>query len=333
MKTIIIAEAGVNHNGDMGIARSLIDVAAEAGVDYIKFQTYNADKIVKKDSIRAEYQIKNTATSETQYEMLKRLELSKKMHIELIEHCQKSKIAFLSTGFDIESVGLLLELGIDLIKIPSGEITNVPLLRHIGKHQKKVILSTGMATMEEVESAVLVLEKSGQNRSLITILHCNTEYPTPFKDVNLMAMLTIRDKLGVKVGYSDHTMGIEIPIAAVALGASIIEKHFTLDRNLPGPDHLSSIEPPELIEMVKAVRNVEVALGNGYKEPSESELQNILIVRKSIVAACGIRRGEVFSDLNLTVKRPGNGISPFKWDDVIGLTAKRDYNIDEFIEW
>lgn len=332
-RTIIIAEAGVNHNGSLKTAKELIDVAATAGADYIKFQTFKADNIVKKDSAKAEYQMKNDPGAETQYQMLKRLELSLDDHIELIEHSKVKGICFLSTGFDIESIEMLMGLGIELIKIPSGEISNVPLLRFIGAKNKEVILSTGMSTLDEIKQALYYLESSGQERGKISVLHCNTEYPTPYSDVNLKAMLTIGEQLGLPVGYSDHTMGIEVPIAAVAIGAKIVEKHFTLDRNLPGPDQSTSLEPSELVAMIKSIRNIEDALGSGEKLPSASELKNLQIVRKSIVASQIIKKGEFFTNDNLTVKRPGNGISPFKWDDLIGTIAKHDYNKDDLIEW
>jgi N,N'-diacetyllegionaminate synthase len=332
-KAIIIAEAGVNHNGSLKTAKELIDIAAIAGADYVKFQTFKADSIVKKDSAKAEYQMKNDPRAETQYQMLKRLELSRNDHIELIEYTKTKGIRFLSTGFDIESIEMLMELGIELIKIPSGEISNVPLLRFIGAKNKEVILSTGMSTLSEIRQALYYLESSGQERGKISVLHCNTEYPTPYSDVNLKAMLTIADQLKLSVGYSDHTMGIEIPIAAVAMGARIVEKHFTLDRNLPGPDQSTSLEPSELIAMVKCIRNIEDAMGNGEKIPSASELKNLEIVRRSIVASQIIKKGEPFTNDNLAVKRPGTGISPFKWDDLIDVIAKRDYNKDDLIEW
>lgn len=333
LRTLIIAEAGVNHNGSLELAKKLIDVGAAAGVDYVKFQTFNADKLVKQDSVKAQYQAKNSGAEESQYQMLKRLELSYEDHLELINYSNQKGVQFLSTGFDIESIETLLGLGIDLLKIPSGEISNVPLLRFAGSKNKNLILSTGMSTMYEIKQALHYLEAAGQERHKITILHCNTEYPTPFKDVNLRAMLTIKEEFGISIGYSDHTMGIEVPIAAVSLGATIIEKHFTLDCNMPGPDQLASLEPSELIEMVKAIRNVEDALGSDQKFPSESELKNRDVARKSIVASCSINKGDVFTDENLTAKRPGTGISPFEWDNLIGTQAKRDYIKDDLIEW
>ena len=332
-KTIIIAEAGVNHNGSIEIAKKLIDVAADAGVDYVKFQTFKAENLVTKNTAKAEYQLKNTDNKESQYEMLKRLELSYDDHVDLINYCTLKKVNFLSTGFDIESLKMLFNLGINLIKIPSGEISNVPLLRFIGSKNKEVILSTGMSTMEEIELSISFLISAGQEKNKITVLHCNTDYPTPFKDVNLLAMQTMKDTLGVKIGYSDHTLGIEVPIAAVTLGAILIEKHFTIDRNLSGPDQKASLEPIELKSMVSSIRNIEDALGNAIKMPSVGESKNLHIARKSIVALNNIKKGDFFTEKNLTVKRPGNGISPYKWDEIIGKEAKRDYNLDDLIEW
>lgn len=332
MRTLIIAEAGVNHNGDMDLARQLIIVAAEAGADIVKFQTFNADHLVTKNAIKADYQNKTTDASESQYDMIRKLELSREMHEELINYCQTYDIEFYSTGFDIESLNLLVELGLNSFKIPSGEITNLPYLRHIGKYGYRVILSTGMATLGEIEQALYVLEQSGTPRDRITVLHCSTEYPTAMKDVNLRAMCTIRDTFKVSVGYSDHTQGIEVATAAVALGATVIEKHFTLDRNLPGPDHKASLEPDELKAMVTAIRNIEQAMGDGIKKPTVNEINTKLIVRKSIVAECAIAQGEVFTVDNLTVKRPGGGLSPMLWDDVLGRKARHDFKPDEFIE-
>jgi N,N'-diacetyllegionaminate synthase len=332
MKTLIIAEAGVNHNGDMSMARRLIDVAAEAGADLVKFQTFQASRLVTTDAKKAEYQSNATGGDETQYAMLRKLELTREMHLELIEYCRTRGIGFFSTGFDEQSVDMLVELGIDRFKIPSGEITNLPYLRHIGRYGKPVILSTGMADLHEIGMALDVLESAGTKRAQITVLHCNTEYPTPMSDVNLRAMLTIRDTFGVEVGYSDHTSGIEIAIAAVALGATVIEKHFTLDRSLPGPDHKASLEPQELSAMVSAIRNIEAALGDGIKRPSPSESKNIGIARKSLVASREIRAGEIFTESNLTIKRPGTGISPMRWDEVLGHKATRDFAKDDLIE-
>ncbi len=329
--TLIIAEAGVNHNGDMGLAMQLIDAAAEAGADVVKFQTFSAIRQVTAHARKADYQIKVTDSSETQQEMLSRLELTEAMHHQLIAHCKKRNIEFLSTGFDIESVDLLMRLGQQYFKIPSGEITNLPYLRHVGSIGKPVILSTGMATIGEVEDALNVLIDAGTIRSLITILHCNTEYPTSFEDVNLMAINTMRSAFGVSVGYSDHTLGIEVPIAAVVLGAEVVEKHLTLSRELPGPDHRASLEPIEFKAMVGAIRNIESAMGDGIKRPSPGELKNKSIVRKSLVAKKPIMAGEVFSKENVTVKRPGTGISPMHWDNVMGQLAPRNFLIDELI--
>jgi len=330
--TIIIAEAGVNHNGSMGSAKRLIDVAVEVGADYVKFQTFKAETLVTQSADKAEYQKELTGEDETQFDMIKKLELDRKAHEELMDYCVQKGIKFLSTAFDHDSIDLLAELNILLYKIPSGEITNLPYLRHIGGKGKPIIMSTGMSTLDEVRDALNVLIESGAKKDKITILHCNTEYPTPMEDVNLKAMLTIRDELGVNIGYSDHTLGIEVPIVAVAMGATVIEKHFTLDRNLPGPDHAASLEPHELKEMVSAIRNIEKAIGNGMKKPSPSEIKNIPIVRKSIVAKKSIKKYEKFSEENLTVKRPGTGISPMKWDTVILQKAKEDFNKDDLIE-
>ena len=314
------------------MAKQLIDVAADSGADYVKFQTFSADRIVTKSADKAEYQKQSSDMSESQFEMLKRLELSVEMHLELIEHCEQRSIKFLSTGFDIQSVDLLVGLGLGLIKIPSGEITNLPFLRYIGSLGLPVILSSGMSTMKEIGDALLILEQTGLRRDQITVLHCTTEYPTPMDEVNLRAMNSIRNTLGVAVGYSDHTVGIEVSIAAVALGASVIEKHFTLDRTLPGPDHKASLEPNELIAMVKAIRNVEVALGSDVKEPTIGEIKNMRIARKSILAGRRIEVGEILSASNLVVKRPGDGISPMHWDHLIGQIACREYLPDEKID-
>jgi len=332
LKTLIIAEAGVNHNGDPVLARRLIEVAAAAGADLVKFQTFSADRLVSAQAPKAEYQARTTDTGESQHAMLRRLELDRGMHENLIQHCRENGVTFFSTGFDIESVDMLLELGLDRLKIPSGEITNLPYLRHVGRQGRPVILSTGMACMDEIQAAIDALEQSGTPRERITVLHCNTEYPTPMADVNLRAMLTIRDTFEVEVGYSDHTSGIEVAIAAVALGATVIEKHFTLNRNLPGPDHKASLEPDELKAMVTAIRNIELALGDGVKRPSPSEAKNIPIARRSIVAARAIPCGEVFTESSLAVKRPGDGISAMRWDEVLGRRARRDFAPDELIE-
>lgn len=329
-KVFIIAEAGVNHNGDISTAKKLIDAACDAGADAVKFQTFKAENLVCKTAEKAEYQLETTDSTETQYDMLKKLELTRQMHEELMQYCNEKKIMFLSTPFDRESISLLSDLGIKIFKIPSGEITNLPYLREIAKQQKKIILSTGMSNMDEVKAAVVVLRENGAKD--ITLLHCNTQYPTPMTDVNLLAMVKMRDELGLPVGYSDHTQGIEIPIAAAALGAAVIEKHFTLDRNMEGPDHKASLEPKELKQMVEGIRNVESALGNGIKQMSKSEKSNIDIVRKSIVAAVKIEKGEKFTETNLTTKRPGTGINPMRWDEIIGTTADRDYETDEMIQ-
>jgi len=329
MKVFIIAEAGVNHNGDIESAKKLVDVAVWSGVDAVKFQTFKADRLASKQAPKAAYQNETTDEKETQHEMLKKLELTYDMHIELIKYCKEKNIMFLSTPFDIDSVKMLIELGIDIIKIPSGEITNLPYLREVGRQKKKVILSTGMSNMQEIEDAIKVLKDNGSED--ITILHCNTQYPTPISDVNLNAMIKMKERIGIPVGYSDHTQGIEIPIAAAALGATVIEKHFTLDKNMDGPDHKASLEPYELKQMVDGIRKIEKALGNGIKQPSDSEKDNIGIVRKSIVASKTIRKGELLTDENLTTKRPGTGINPMKWDEVVGTCAQRDYEKDELI--
>lgn len=331
-KVIIIAEAGVNHNGDIQLAKKLVDVAAQAGVDYVKFQTFNSKKLVSKFAEKASYQKTNTKNEEeSQLAMLQKLEMSKEMHFELIDYCRSKNIKFLSTAFDLESIDFLNELTIDLFKIPSGEMTNLPYLRKVGNLGKPVILSTGMGNMNEIGESLNALILAGTKKENITVLHCNTEYPTPMSDVNLKAMNQIGLTYDVQIGYSDHTLGIEVPIAAVALGASVIEKHFTLDKTMEGPDHIASLEPNELIEMVKAIRNIEKALGTDIKEVTESELKNIQISRKSIVASRNITKGEIFSEENLTVKRPGNGISPMRWDEFIGKIAKGNFSEDELI--
>ena len=333
-KTIIIAEAGVNHNGDLSLAKKLVKAAADAGVNYIKFQTFKADKLVTKTACQADYQKENLHSKDiSQYKMLKKLELSNEDYVVLLDYCKYLKIHFLSTGFDLDSLHYLKKLGLTLAKIPSGEITNLPYLRCVGKLFSEVILSTGMSTMQEIKAAIEVLMQQGVLKNKITVLHCNTEYPTPMKDVNLKAMLYIKNELGIRVGYSDHTLGIEVPIAAVALGAEVIEKHITLDRTMDGPDHKASLEPEELKKMVKAIRNIEEALsGSGMKEPSASEKKNLVIARKSIIALKGIEKGELLTEKNITVKRPGTGLSPMLWDSVLGTTAIRDFNEDEFIE-
>jgi N,N'-diacetyllegionaminate synthase len=327
----IIAEAGVNHNGDLQLAKQLVDVAAEAGADAVKFQTFKAETLVSLDAPKAAYQKQTTAADESQFAMIKKLELDLDTHHLLLAHCRDRGIQFLSSPFDLESVDLLLNLGIEIFKIPSGEITNLPYLRKISSLNKKVILSTGMSTMQEIEAAIQVFFTAGLQKAQLTLLHCNTEYPTPMTDVNLRAMQTLADSFDVKVGYSDHTLGIEIPIAAVALGATVIEKHITLDNNLPGPDHRASLEPQELVAMVRAIRNLEHAMGDGVKKPTPSEEKNRLIARKSIVACRRIKKGELLSSDNLTTKRPATGISPMEWDQLIGTPASKGFQADEVI--
>ena len=332
-KTYIIAEAGVNHNGDLELAKKLIDAAVVAGADAVKFQAFKADRLVAHDAPLAEYQKRAAVgTEESQYAMLKRLELDESQFRLLQAHCREQGIDFLSSPFDLEGVDFLAALGLEVFKIPSGEITNLPYLRKIGRLQQSVLLSTGMADMEEVRFALDTLIEAGTARQKITVLQCNTEYPTPMEDVNLEAMRTMAETLGVAVGYSDHTEGIEVAIAAVSLGATVVEKHFTLNRSLPGPDHRASLEPDALQAMIAAIRNVEQALGNGIKMPSRSELPNRLVARKSIVAARAIEKGELFTENNLTVKRPGTGISPLRWDEALGRVALRNYAANEFIE-
>ena len=330
-RTLIIAEAGVNHNGSIDLAKKLIDAATNAGVDYVKFQTFKAENLVQKKAKKAAYQINNTGNNDSQFKMLKKLELTYENHSILIDYCKSKNVKFLSTAFDFESIEFLKDK-LDFYKIPSGEITNLPYLEKVAKLGLSIVMSTGMATMQEVKDAYHVLTKNGIKKEDIIILHCNTEYPTPMEDVNLNAMLTIGKELDVKIGYSDHTLGIEIPIAAVAMGATVIEKHFTLDRAMEGPDHKASLEPNELKAMVKAIRNIEIAMGNGVKTPSKSEQKNITIARKSIVAITNIKKGAIFTKNNITVKRPGNGISSMKWHEVLGTEAKFDFNIDELIK-
>lgn len=334
MKTLIIAEAGVNHNGDIGLAKKLIATAAAAGADLVKFQTFIAKNIISASAPKAEYQLKTTESCESQFDMIRRLELTEEDHTVLIEECSSQGIGFFSTAFDCQSFDLLTKLGcLERIKIPSGEITNLPLLRYVSRLGKPLLLSTGMANLGEVEAAIEVIEKAGTPRHLITVLHCSTEYPTSMEDVNLRAMVNMKAALGVEIGYSDHTTGIEVPIAAVALGATVIEKHFTIDRDLPGPDHRASLEPHELKAMVIGIRNIERALGNGIKRPTVSESRNRLVARKSIVASCAIRAGELFTIENIAAKRPGTGLSPMLWDQVIGRKATRDFSADELIEY
>jgi len=331
MSVFIIAEAGVNHNGSIVLAYKLIDVAVESGADAVKFQTFKAENVVSKNAQKADYQKQTTDALESQFDMIKKLELDVETHKELIAYCQEKDIMFLSTPFDHESINLLSDLGLKIFKIPSGEITNLPYLRHIGSLGKKVILSTGMSNLGEVGDALNILINAGTSKDNITVLHANTMYPTPMEDVNLNAMQTIHKEFGVAVGYSDHTLGIEVDIAAVAMGASIIEKHFTLDNAMEGPDHKASLEPEELKAMVSAIRNIEKALGSNEKILSPSEEVNINIVRKSIVASCPIRKGELLSADNITTKRPGTGLSPMKWDEIVGTIASKDYQSDELI--
>lgn len=329
-RIFIIAEAGVNHNGSLETARRLIDAAAAAGADAVKFQTFKTENLVCRNAKKAAYQMETTGAEESQFDMLKKLELTPDMHRELISYCREKNILFLSTPFDLDSLYFLVDCGLATIKIPSGEITNYPLLKEAAKSGRRIILSSGMSTLEEVREAVAVLRANGGTD--ITVLHCNTEYPTPFSDVNLRAMQTIKEEIGISVGYSDHTPGIEASVAAAALGAEVIEKHFTLDKKMEGPDHKASLEPDELAEMVRAVRHIEQALGSGKKEPSASEKKNMSAARKSIVAKCGIKAGDIFTEENLTAKRPGTGLSPMLWNQVIGQTSKRDFAADEMIE-
>lgn len=333
MHTYIIAEAGVNHNGSLDLAFKLIDAAVDSKADAVKFQTFKAERLVIKNAPKAEYQKKTTSVEENQYEMLRKLELSDDDHYRLADYCRNKGIAFLSSAFDLESISFLNKMGLEIFKIPSGEITNLLYLRAIGSLNKRVIISTGMSDIGEIEDALGILTESGTVRDNVTVLHCNSEYPTPFEDVNLRAMLTIKKAFNVKVGYSDHTPGIEVPIAAVALGAEVIEKHFTLDRKMEGPDHKASLEPYELSRMVEAIRNVERSLGNGIKTPSPSESKNKNIGRKSIVARVAIKKGDVFTESNLTVKRPGFGVSPMRWESVLGRISERNYDVDEPLDF
>ncbi|MDX2346787.1 MAG: N-acetylneuraminate synthase [Legionella sp.] len=324
-KVIIIAEAGINHNGDLNTAYKLVEAAADAGADYVKFQTFKTELCISKDTPLAEYQKRDGIYS--QYDLVKNLELSEEMHLKLISHCKKNNIKFLSTGFDLDSLDFLNTLGMDFFKIPSGEITNMPYLRKVLSFGKNIVLSTGMCNLDEIKSTLKVLEKSH-----ITVLHCNTEYPTPMSDVNLRAMNTIASECNVPIGYSDHTLGIEVPIAAVAMGAKVIEKHFTINRNMEGPDHKSSLEPFELKSMVSSIRNIEVALGSTVKELTHSEAKNITIARKSIVASVKIKKGDIFTNDNISVKRPGDGLSPMLWDEVIGKISNYDFKMDSKIK-
>ena len=331
-RVFIIAEAGVNHNGSLEMAKQLVDEAARAGADAVKFQTFRAEALVSRQTPKAAYQQQTTAADESQFDMIRRLELSPEAHRELIAHCRTAGIQFLSSPFDLGSIDLLAELDLQVFKIPSGEITNLPYLRKVGRLGKRTILSTGMATMAEIAAALEVLQGAGVGRDQLTVLHCNTEYPTPMEDVNLRAMLSIREEFGVAVGYSDHTLGTEVAVAAVALGATLIEKHFTLDRNLPGPDHRASLDPSGLLEMVAAIRNIEAALGDGVKRPSASESKNRPLVRKAIVAARNIAAGELLDEPCLTVMRPAQGLNPMLWDEVVGQPAKRKFRAGEPIE-
>lgn len=325
-KVFIIAEAGVNHNGSIELAKQLVDKAVFAGVDCVKFQTFKAENLVNKEAKKADYQVNNTGNNDSQLSMLKKLELSFDNFVELKKYCDDKGIVFLSTPFDHESIEFLASLNMPIFKIPSGEITNLPYLRKINSYKKEVILSTGMATIDEIQDALKVLKDCK-----VTLLHCTTEYPCPYESVNMNAMLTLKNEFGLDVGYSDHTQGIEIPIMAVAMGAKVIEKHFTLDKNMEGPDHKASLEPHELKAMVDAIRNIEKAFGDGVKEPQEAEKKNITIARKSIVAKCDIKKGEILTEENITTKRPGNGISPMKWDEIIGTIANKDFQEDELI--
>lgn len=330
--TIIIAEAGVNHNGNMELAQKMVESAKSFGVDYIKFQTGKPELVTSKFAMMADYQKKNIGKEESQLDMIKKIMLKAEDFAILKEYCDTIGIKFCSTPFDLTSIDVLTPLKMDFMKIPSGEITNFPYLKKIASLKMPIIMSTGMSTLGDIEAALDVLYKEGLSTNDITLLHCNTEYPTPFVDVNLKAMLTLKQCFGTKIGYSDHTKGIEVPIAAVAMGATVIEKHFTLDRTLPGPDHIASLEPNEMKRMVNAIRNIEQAMGNGLKQVSESERKNMAIARKSIVAACNIKKGEIFTEKNLTTKRPGNGISPMRWKEVIGTIAAKDFKEDELIE-
>lgn len=331
-KVLIIAEAGVNHNGDLDLAKKLIDAAANAGADYVKFQTFKTESLVSKDAKQADYQTENSGIKESQYEMLKRLELDINAHKELISYCKNAKIKFLSTAFDHESIGLLNDLEIACFKIPSGEVTNAPYIEHIASKGKPVILSTGMCNMQDIEAAFSILRKH-LKKDDITILHCNTAYPTDMNDVNLKAMQSIQKEFDVKVGYSDHTLGIEVPIAAVALGAVLIEKHFTLDKSLPGPDHKASLNPTELARMVESIRNIEKALGSGIKKPSASEKQNIFAARRSVHSASEIKAGTIIKEEHLVMLRPGDGISPMDMQQILGKTVKGDIPAHYKITW
>jgi N,N'-diacetyllegionaminate synthase len=331
LTTLIIAEAGVNHNGDIQLAKKLVEVASKSKVDAVKFQTFQASNLVTMHAKKADYQLRFSAESDKQFEMLQKLELNENQHKELKELANSQNLEFLSTAFDVKSLQMLLSLGINRIKIPSGEITNLPYLRFIAAQKKKVILSTGMSTLKDIENALSVLFTGGIKKEDITVLHCTTDYPARMDEVNLNAMVSIGKEFGVSMGYSDHTEGIEVSMAAVALGAVVIEKHFTLDRNLPGPDHKASLEPSELTALVEGIRNIEVAMGDGIKRPMKSELANLIAARKSLVAGQSIRKGDLFSAENLTVKRPGSGISPMEWDSIIGTVSDKNYEVDDLI--
>lgn len=327
-KVVVIAEAGVNHNGSYALACRLVDAAKESGADFIKFQTFHSENMVSKFARKADYQVKETGV-DTQLNMLKHLELSKSEFIQIKHYCETKDIRFLSTPFDIESIAFLDQLDMPFWKIPSGEITNYPYLVAIAKTGKPVVMSTGMCELHEIADAMQVLKENGAG--VIKLLHCNTEYPTPYEDVNLRAMTTLKNEFGCEIGYSDHTQGIEVPLAAVALGATIIEKHFTLDRNMEGPDHKASLEPDELKQMIASIRIVEQAMGSEIKKPSQSERKNISVARKSIVASTNIKKGEIFTEKNITTKRPGNGISPMRWTEILGQAAIKDFQEDELI--
>jgi N,N'-diacetyllegionaminate synthase len=329
-KTLIIAEAGVNHNGSINLAKQLVDKAKEAGADIIKFQTFNPESLTSKYAEKAAYQKITTDAEESQQDMLRKLTLTNEDFYDLKKYCDDAGIKFLSTPFDLESISFLEKLGCDMWKIPSGEITNLPYLEKIASTHKPLIMSTGMATLDEVGDALQALKNNGAGE--VTLLHCTTQYPAPYDSVNLKAMLTLKEKFGCRVGYSDHTKGIEVPIAAVAMGAEVIEKHFTLDRNMPGPDHKASLEPDELKAMVSSIRHIEQAMGDGVKKPSETEIPNKTVARKSIIAARDIKKGEALTEENLTTKRPGNGISPMKWHEILGTRAVRNFKEDELIE-
>ena len=329
---LIIAEAGVNHNGRLDQAKKLVDAAISSGADIVKFQTFKAENLVTANAKKANYQIENTYSDESQFDMLKKLELSFDQQIKLKEYCDKKNIEFLSTGFDLDSLLFLKDLNLKRYKIPSGEITNLPYLRLIGSFKKPIILSTGMSNINEIKEALKQLNYGGASDDLITVLHCTTQYPAPFTDVNLRVIQTIRNKLNVSVGYSDHTNGIEISLAAVALGAEVIEKHLTLDKNLDGPDHKASLEPDEFKKMSKGIRRIKIALGSYEKKITESEVKNALVVRKSIVAKKDIQKDDFFTEENICAKRPGDGITPMNWEDIIGTKSKRDFNKDEKIE-